>query len=111
MATLRLYIDQARDAARSSVPAAEVFRLHDTYGFPYEMTSELLAQEDLSIEGDFEGLMEEQRARGRASARAGGSAAQQVREAASSFAGEAGVSTRFTGYETERQQTTMAAVQ
>jgi alanyl-tRNA synthetase len=111
MSTLALYIDQARDAGRSSVPAAEVFRLHDTYGFPYEMTSELLAQEGLSIEGDFEDLMEEQRARGRASARAGGSAAQEVREAASSFAGEAGVSTRFTGYETECQQTTMAAVQ
>jgi alanyl-tRNA synthetase len=111
MSTLALYIDQARDAGRSSVPAAEIFRLHDTYGFPYEVTTELLAQEGLSIEGDFERLMEEQRARGRASARAGGTAAQEVREAASSFAGEAGVSTRFTGYETECQQTTMAAVQ
>src|SRR5262249_11882070 len=69
--TLRLHIDQARAAGRSSVPAAEVFRLHDTYGFPYEMTSELLAQEGLSIEGDFDRLMDEQRARGRASAASG----------------------------------------
>src|SRR3989440_2118923 len=38
MATLRLHIDQARDAGRSSGPAGEVVRLHDTYGFPYEMT-------------------------------------------------------------------------
>jgi alanyl-tRNA synthetase len=111
MGTLQLYIETARDAGRSSVAAAEVFRLHDTYGFPYEMTSELLAEEGLSIEGDFEGLMEEQRARGRASARAGGSGAERVRDAASSFAAESGISTRFTGYETERQQTTMAAVQ
>jgi alanyl-tRNA synthetase len=55
--------------------------------------------------------MEEQRARGRASARTGGADAGRVREAASSFAGESGVATRFTGYETEEQQTTMAAVQ
>ncbi|HWX96985.1 MAG TPA: alanine--tRNA ligase [Solirubrobacteraceae bacterium] len=110
LATLRLHIDQARDANRTSVPAAEVFRLHDTYGFPYEMTSELLGEEGLSIEGDFEHLMEEQRARGRASARTGGSSVGQAREAASSFAGESDFSTLFTGYETEEQQTTVGAV-
>jgi alanyl-tRNA synthetase len=111
MSTLGLYIDQARDGGRSSVPAADVFRLHDTYGFPYEMTSELLAEEGLQIEGDFESLMEEQRARGRASARTGASHAGGAREAASSFAGESAVATRFTGYETEEQQTTVGAVQ
>jgi len=113
MATLRLHIDQARDAGRTSVPAAEVFRLHDTYGFPYEMTSELLAEEGLAIEGDFERLMDEQRERGRAGAR-GGSVASEVeraRAAASAFAGASGFATRFTGYETEEQQTTLGAVQ
>jgi alanyl-tRNA synthetase len=111
MATLRQYIDQARSAGRAAVPASEVFRLHDTYGFPYEMTSELLTQEGLSIAGDFEQLMEEQRARGRASARGGGSEASQLRAVASSFAGESGAQTRFTGYETGEQKTTVAAVQ
>jgi alanyl-tRNA synthetase len=111
MTTLREYIEEARSAGRSSVPAAEVFRLHDTYGFPYEMTSELLTEEGLSIEGDFDALMEEQRARGRASARGGGSGAGQLRAAASSFAGESGFQTRFTGYETGEQTTTLGAVQ
>ena len=110
MATLRRYIDQARSAGRQTVPASEVFRLHDTYGFPYEMTSELLTQEGLSIEGDFEQLMEEQRARGRASARGAGSEASQLRAVAGSFAGESGPETRFTGYETGEQKTTVAAV-
>jgi len=109
LSTLRLYIDQARAAGRSSVPATEVFRLHDTYGFPYEMTSELLAEEGLSIEGDFELLMEKQRARGRASAR-GGAGAGQERAAASEFAAESGFPTRFTGYETEEEHTTVGAV-
>src|SRR5437764_2373463 len=115
LGTLRLHIDQARSSGRSSVPAAEVFRLHDTYGFPYEMTSELLAEEGLAIEGDFDALMEEQRARGRAGALTGAgspaTAGTQVRDAASTFAGESGVRTRFTGYETEEQQTTVGALQ
>ena len=76
MATLREHIEQARAAgSATALAAAEVFRLHDTFGFPYEMTSELLAQEGLAIEGDFEELMEEQRARGRAGTRAGAGAA------------------------------------
>jgi alanyl-tRNA synthetase len=111
MATLRQYIEKARSAGSSSVPAAEVFRLHDTYGFPYEMTSELLTQEGLQIEGDFEALMEQQRARGRASARGGGADAGELRAAASSFAGQSGFQTRFTGYETGEQKTTLGAVQ
>ncbi|HTU79124.1 MAG TPA: alanine--tRNA ligase [Solirubrobacteraceae bacterium] len=113
MATLGLHIEQAREAGRASVPAAEVFRLHDTFGFPYEVTSELLAEQGLSIEGDFEGLMERQRARGRALARAGagGGEGERARALAASFAGDSGFATRFTGYETEQQQTTVGALQ
>ncbi len=112
LAALRLHIEHARSSGAGTVPAAEVFTLHDTYGFPYEMTSELLAEEGIAIEGEFEELMEEQRARGRAGARAGASGADvaQVRTAASAFAGESGFATHFTGYETERQQTTLGAV-
>jgi alanyl-tRNA synthetase len=111
LSTLRLHIEQARDARRATVPAAEVFRLHDTYGFPYEMTRELLAGEGLGIEGDFEQLMEEQRARSRAAGTADGARdGAGGRDAASSFAASSGFQTRFTGYETERQHTTVGAV-
>ncbi len=111
MATLRQYIDDARTAGRDSVPAGEVFRLHDTFGFPYEMTSELLTAEGLSIEGDFEELMEEQRARGRASARGGGAGAGHLREAVSSFVGDSDFQTRFTGYESAERKTIVGAIQ
>jgi alanyl-tRNA synthetase len=77
------------------------------------MTSELLAEQGLSIEGDFQDLMEEQRARSRAGGAAGakgGAGDSGQRAAASSFAGEVGFQTRFTGYETERQSTTVGAV-
>ncbi len=74
------------------------------------MTSELLAEEGLSIEGDFEGLMEEQRTRGRT-----GSVTLNVsgggRIGAGGFgAMDGGAPTRFTGYETEEQRTTVVAV-
>ena len=113
MGTLREHIERAREDGVSSVPAEDVFRLHDTFGFPFEMTSELLAEEGLEIEGDFERLMEEQRERGRAGGRAGAQAAGggDVRATASSFARHSGVPTRFTGYETEEQRTTVAALE
>jgi alanyl-tRNA synthetase len=115
LATLELHIEQARDAGSSTVPAAEVFRLHDTFGFPQEMTRELLAEAGLSIEGDFEQLMDEQRARSRAGAAgeapAGSAGDGDTRGAASSFAAQSGFQTRFTGYETERQHTTVGAVE
>jgi alanyl-tRNA synthetase len=104
---LRLEIEQARSAGRSSVPAEEVFRLHDTYGFPYEMTSELLGEEGLTIEGDFDALMEQQRVRSRgvtAHASAGGSV---VATASESMDGTG--PNRFTGYEVEVQPTTVLA--
>ncbi len=110
MNTLRRHIEQAHAGGGSAVAAEEVFRLHDTFGFPYEMTSELLGEEGLTIEGDFERLMDEQRARGRASARGTSTNAAGERAAALAFAGETPVQTRFTGYETERQQTTVAAL-
>ena len=40
----RLVAD-AKDTGASGVAAAEVFKLHDTYGFPYDLTRELLAEE------------------------------------------------------------------
>jgi len=108
MAMLRDQIEQARAAGRSSVPALDVFTLHDTHGFPHEMTRELLAEADLSIEGDFEELMEEQRERGRGGAvRAGVTAGVGAGELGWL---DGGAATRFTGYETEVQPTTVVAV-
>ncbi|MCW3067444.1 MAG: alanyl-tRNA synthetase [Solirubrobacterales bacterium] len=107
MYMLRELIDQARSSERSAVPVDEVFRLHDTYGFPYEMTSELLAEEQLSIEGDFEELMEEQRARSRS-----GSGTVSTAAISAAVGGESiddSAPNRFTGYETEVQPTTVVA--
>ena len=38
-------IAQAKQDGTSWIDAEDAFRLHDTYGFPYEMTKELLAED------------------------------------------------------------------
>jgi alanyl-tRNA synthetase len=110
LSTLRLEIDQARDHGLDHVRAEDAFKLHDTLGFPFELTRELLAEEGLTVDdAGFQALMEEQRARARA---AGGASAggEDPRERARLFAGQVETKTLFTGYETERQATSVAAV-
>ncbi len=110
MELLRAEIAKARDSASATIAAETVFRLHDTYGFPREMTSEILAEEQLAIEGDFDELMDEQRGRGRAGAGAGGGAHDDAIVSELAALSAEGDSTRFTGYETEDQRTTVGAV-
>ena len=65
-ALLGRLVEQAKEEGTSWVDAAEAFKLHDTYGFPYDLTRELLAEEGLSVDDQgFEELMEEQRTRAR----------------------------------------------
>src|SRR4051794_38976826 len=50
-----------------ALSGADAFRLHDTYGFPIELTREIATERGVPFEGDaeFEALMDEQRARSR----------------------------------------------
>ncbi|HXJ49498.1 MAG TPA: alanine--tRNA ligase, partial [Candidatus Acidoferrum sp.] len=49
-----------------TIAGADAFRLHDTYGFPLELTRELAAERRLEVDEDgFRAAMEEQRARSR----------------------------------------------
>ena len=48
-----------------------VFKLHDTYGFPFDLTLEMAAEQGLTIDADgFTRLMKEQRDRAKADAKA-----------------------------------------
>jgi alanyl-tRNA synthetase len=49
-----------------SIPGGDAFRLHDTYGFPLELTRELAAERGIEVDEEgFRTAMEEQRARSR----------------------------------------------
>jgi len=53
------------------VPGDEVFKLHDTYGFPFDLTLEMAREEGLEVDEDgFRRLMNEQRDRAKADAKA-----------------------------------------
>src|SRR5881398_64003 len=52
--------------AKGEITPEDAFRLHDTYGFPWELTKELAAERGLEVnEEEFTRLMEEQRERSR----------------------------------------------
>jgi alanyl-tRNA synthetase len=109
MGALRELIERAREGT-GVVAGDDAFRLHDTFGFPIEVTRELVGEAGLSVdEGGFEQLMAAQRRRSRAAE--GGDGDGATREHASEFAGAAGFVTRFTGYETTEQATTVGALE
>ncbi|MGB7587645.1 MAG: alanine--tRNA ligase [Solirubrobacterales bacterium] len=106
---LEQLVIEARESGTSWIDAADAFKLHDTFGFPYDLTKELLAEQGLAVDdGGFDELMEEQRQRARVgAATAHGSEARHGRVIA--FASDA-PPTRFVGYETLRVTTGVAAV-
>jgi alanyl-tRNA synthetase len=82
---MRLFEEVAQKGG--DIPGEDAFRLHDTYGFPLELTQELARERGLGVnDEEFTQLMEEQRERSRAA----GSTAEFTVE---------GPKTEFVGYE------------
>jgi alanyl-tRNA synthetase len=103
-------IERARDGD-GAVSGEDAFRLHDTFGFPIELTRELVGEAGLRVDQPgFDTLMSDQRRRSRVG-EGGGEQTLAGREQASAFAGAAGFTTRFVGYETTEQATTVGAVE
>ena len=98
-------LDELLDAG--SLSGEDAFRLHDTFGFPIELTRELAAERGVpfAAEQEFDQLMEQQRARSAAAAgsRQGSAAGEAVRE----MGGDAA---QFTGYEQLTGETEVTAV-
>ncbi|HEV3071523.1 MAG TPA: alanine--tRNA ligase [Solirubrobacteraceae bacterium] len=107
---LEQLIGKARQEGLEGISAEDAFTLHDTFGFPFELTTELAAEHGLGVDGEgFERLMDRQRVRARAAAgNAAGS--EDARELARELAEGVGFQTRFTGYETDEQRTTVEAL-
>ena len=85
---------------------ADAFKLYDTYGFPIDLTREMVQEQDMTVDEDaFQELMEQQRVR-----------ARKAREALGDLAW-AGVDlgldttpTKFTGYDHTADQGTILAI-
>jgi alanyl-tRNA synthetase len=107
-ALLAQLVTDAEEQGTSWIEADDAFKLHDTYGFPYDLTKELLAEQGLSVDDSgFEALMEKQRVRARTGAE------PEVRDrhqAVISFASGAPPSV-FVGYETLEAETAVIAAE
>lgn len=113
---LSLVEDLAREAAAKGetvaqvLPGREVFRLYDTYGFPYDLTVELAREQGLEVDQvGFDDALAEQRA----ASRGGASEAfrDRARSRAELYVGLANGPTQFVGYtETSAEATILALV-
>ena len=105
------HIARAKERGLEGIGAEEAFQLHDTYGFPFDLTLELAAEQDMGVdEAGFEREME-----ARASARALRGRPRRPATATASaieaFAERRGLRRpTFTGYETTEQATAVGAV-
>ncbi len=94
---LEAAVTRAKKSGTPVVPGEEAFALHDTYGFPFEITLEMAADAGVVVdEAGFRRLMAEQKERAKADARArkaGLTPATVYREVMDSSG-----TTEFTGY-------------
>ncbi len=71
MGILEEALRRARDAG-TELPAEVAFELHDTYGFPFDLTREIAAEQDMTVDEErFGHLMDEQRERARSAQKEG----------------------------------------
>jgi alanyl-tRNA synthetase len=101
-------IARATEEGTSVFPGDVAFQLHDTYGFPVEVTREIVEEHGLTLDLDgFDSSMGDQRKRARR-AQKGGDALQ---EAIVSFARQTDHATEFKGYEREDLYTVVENVE
>ena len=99
---MRLFEELAKG---EQVSGEDAFKLHDTYGFPLELTRELARERGMTLDEEgFSKRMDEQRERSRAGARD-----EDLR--AAEFSGEAGFTTEFAGYEKTELLTQIGALE
>ncbi|HYR65151.1 MAG TPA: alanine--tRNA ligase, partial [Reyranella sp.] len=106
---LKLLDDETRGLSAGGTLKGDVaFKLYDTYGFPLDLTQDVLRARDIGVDtAGFEKAMDEQRAKARAAWAGSGETADQaiwfdVRQKAGA--------TEFLGYDTERAEGQIKAI-
>ena len=106
MAIFSDLLEQHKAAGQSVFSGSDAFKLYDTYGFPLDLTKEMVSEQGMTVDEEaFRALMEEQRVR-----------ARKAREALGDLAW-AGIDlgldttpTAFTGYENTKDTGTILAL-
>ena len=101
---MSLLVSEIERMGGGKLPGGVAFMLHDTYGFPVEVTREVLAERGLSLdEAGFEAAMAEQRDRARG-------AMQGYDRVVAAFRDEE-LRSHFVGYEREQVETRVVAIE
>src|SRR5690242_14000225 len=107
---LDVAVRDAKAAGSTTLAGAQAFQLHDTYGFPIDLTLEMAGEQGLAVdEGEFRRLMGEQRSRAKADATAkktGHAGTAGYRTVADSL----GRAVEFTGYDEVVSEGTVAGL-
>ncbi|MGI8758610.1 MAG: alanine--tRNA ligase [Acidimicrobiales bacterium] len=101
-------LDDELAAAGATLPGSVAFKLHDTFGFPLEVTQEVAAERGAEVDvAGFDAAMAEQRARGKESRKGAGAdvAVGQYRELVEQFG-----TSDFTGREEHETKARVLAV-
>jgi len=102
---LDLAVARAQQAGSTELPSESAFLLHDTYGFPIDLTLEIAEEAGLSLDRDaFDALMHRQRSMAKADAKA---KKQHLADLSVYSAFRARGETVFTGYEYLETETTV----
>jgi len=95
-------LTRIRKSGGHTLPGEVAFKLYDTFGFPLDLTEDVLRNQSIEVDtAGFNRLMEEQRERGRA--------ARKDEAAASEIILGAGTTSRFVGYHTYQGESEVLA--
>ncbi len=73
LAILSGFVAEAKEKSETVLSGENAFKLYDTFGFPIDLTREIIAEDGMVIDDDaFNALMTEQKERARANRKAGG---------------------------------------
>ncbi len=104
LALLQQYVEQMKEKNETCLSGSIAFKLHDTFGFPLELTGELLEEQGMSVDiAGFKQEMTQQRNRARA-------ARQDVDAMGAGKADLSQISSQFTGYQTEQNQAVIVGI-
>lgn len=107
LSILNEMMDAVKQQGKTELPAADAFKLYDTYGFPIDLTLEILEEQGMTTDrAGFDTLMNEQRVRAREDRKKMG----DLGWASENLGLDKSIKTRFDGYTTFDEQATVLAI-
>ena len=104
---LALLDDMLKSVKDNTLSGEDAFKLYDTYGFPVDLTKDILEEKGVSVDEErFNELMTEQRERARAARKKAGNDAWKANDGVIQQL----IANRFVGYETLRTETKVTAI-